>query len=369
MNELMKFTRETTLELAKIQREKLIQQAINFVGRLSGEAFLEIENSKIEENKSNGDLEAVVTKILAVKLNNLLKDVDWRIKTAAEQADKVPAEGLNLKSHLLTGFTITDDSPAAGSIAWAGCHIVYQGTDVTITDGDSALKYIWWDYDAEPNTVFQESATKPTLTDDDVLVFVNEDGTHHTIMSKMPPGAFLLGTSISALELGTDSVTTAKIKDAAVEAAKLGAGSVTHVKMAADAIEADNIKDGEVGSAEIAALAILEGKLAAGAVTVNKIGDLAVTSGKLGAGAVVVGKLGDLAVETGKINDLAVLEGKLGAGAVTHGKLGADSVEADNIKDGEVNTAELAASAVTNAKIGDGVIATSKLNLLSHMLY
>lgn len=265
MNELMRFTRETTLELAKIQREKLIQQAINFVGRLSGEAFLEIENSKIKENKSNGDLEAVVTKILADKLNHLLKDVDWRIRTAADKSAKVSAENLNLKSHLLTGFTVTDNSPVAGSIAWASCHIVYQGTDVTITDGDSDLKYIWWDYDASPNTVFQESADKPTLTDDDVLVFINEDGTHHTVMSKMPPGAFLLGTSISALELGTNAVTTIKIADAAVEAAKLGAL----------------------------------------AVETAKINDLAVTEGKLGAGAVTNAKIGDGVIATSKLNLLA----------------------------------------------------------------
>jgi len=405
-NEVVKFTRETTLELAKLQREKMLQRAIIFAGTLTEKAFSEIEKNAITTTNISGSngkekesLEAVVTTILAGKLNALLKDCTWRIQQAVNKDGKIPAERIDSKKHQLTGFTITDNSPIAGKIAWASCHIVYQGADVTIDDGNTDLKYVWWDYSAEPNTVFQVTDAKPTLTDDDVLVFVNENGTHHTIMSQMPPGAFLLGTSISPLELGANAVITTKILDANVTEGKLDDGSVTHLKLGADAVEAGNIKDGEVGSAEIAALAILEGKIAAGAVTVNKIGDLAVseaklaagavtvtkigdlavTEDKLGAGAVTVTKIGDLAVTEAKIGALAVTEGKIGAlavtegkldsGAVTHTKMGADAIEADNIKDGEVDTAELAPGAVTNAKIEDGVIAATKLNLLSHLIY
>jgi len=116
----------------------------------------------------------------------LLRDVDYRIGVLVEllqrmgirpgEAGAVLSTDLNLATHILDGYTFTDNSPSGGSIAWSSAHIVYKGTDYTITDGDTDLKYVWWDYDAEPNTEFQVSDTKPTLETDDVLVAINEDG-------------------------------------------------------------------------------------------------------------------------------------------------------------------------------------------------
>jgi len=292
LDKLMKFTRETTLELAKIQREKLIQQAINFVGRLSEEAFFEIENSKIVGVKSEESLDDVVTKILEGKLHNLLKDAAWRIKSAADGDGKITAEMLNISKHLLTGYTITDNSPTAGKIAWADLHIVYKGTDYTITDGNTDLKYSWWDYSATPNTVLQSTGTKPTMTEDDILVFINESGVHHTVMSRAIPGAALLDSSVTQYELGSASVVATKIADGAVTEGKVGALAISSGKLADLAV-----LEGKIGS-----LAVTEAKLAALAVATGKMADLAVTEGKLAAGAVTAAKVGDGVISTKKLN-------------------------------------------------------------------
>ena len=76
-------------------------------------------------------------------------------------------------------MTITDNSPSAGYVAWAGVIITFKGVEYTITDGNSNKKFIWWDF-TNPNAL-QESDTVPTLTDDDCVFLLNKSGTHYLI--------------------------------------------------------------------------------------------------------------------------------------------------------------------------------------------
>ena len=82
---------------------------------------------------------------------------------------------LNVATHQLDGFVITDDSPTAGKIAWADCNIVYKGASYEIEDGNTDKKFVWWEADKTP-TKFQSGDTKPELTDDDVLICINDGG-------------------------------------------------------------------------------------------------------------------------------------------------------------------------------------------------
>jgi hypothetical protein len=79
-------------------------------------------------------------------------------------------------------FSVTDDSPSAGYIAWVDLIITKDNVDYEIDDDNSDKKYLWWDFDS-PNTL-QESDTMPTLNDDDGdrLIFINEDGVHQIAM-------------------------------------------------------------------------------------------------------------------------------------------------------------------------------------------
>ena len=127
------------------------------------------------KRRKTKQLERAVEAVLDSKLKSLLMDVSYRIgvlneeiKRAAGEAHKITSGMLNIATHQLDGFVITDNSPGAGSIAWTDCHVVYKGTDYVITNGNTNLKYIYWTLGTTP-TLFRTSATKPVLTDDDVL--------------------------------------------------------------------------------------------------------------------------------------------------------------------------------------------------------
>ena len=298
-------------------------------------------------------LKWIVRRLIWKEALSLLKDVDYRIGVLAElqkeAGGKISSIQLILPKHILDGFTFTDNSPVAGSVAWAGCHIVYKGTDYTITDGNTDLKYIWWDYDAAPNTAFQASATKPALSDDDCLVCINDGGIHRLVIgATMPHGAFLLGTTVD----------TGELKDSSVATAKLAAGSVLSEKLG----------DGAVIEAKIGTGAITEGKVGAGAVTETKIGTGAITEGKVGALAISTAKVADGAIVTAKMADGTVTTTKLGDGQVTAIKMADGTITTIKLADGVITTAKMADGAVTGAKAAAGAFDATKLNLIEHML-
>jgi len=71
-------------------------------------------------------------------------------------------------------LVITDNSPSAGYIAWAGLVITYKSVNYNVNDSNSNKRYIWWDLD-NPNDL-QESDTMPTMTKDDAIIFINVNG-------------------------------------------------------------------------------------------------------------------------------------------------------------------------------------------------
>ena len=271
----------------------------------------------------------LIRDLITNELHSLLHDVTYRIgvlreevKRAAGEAHRITSGMLNLATPILDGFSFTDNSPSAGSVAWADCNVVFKGNTYVITDGNTADKYIYWQAGTTPTT-FKTSATKPTLTDDDALIAINDGGVHQMV---------------------------------------IGTGRMTHGGSVISAtIDSNEIKDGAILADKIAALAISEGKIASGAVTVNKLGASAVTAEKLDTGAVTETKIGTGAVTSGKIDDSAVTETKLATGAVTETKLGTGAVTEAKLGTGAVTTDKIGASAITDAKIGTGAVTTAKI--------
>lgn len=208
---------------------------------------------------------------------HFLRDMEWRYKQARDLYEevglrglasgnviplpsrKITAEDIDDTRHRLTGYTVTANSPGAGSIAWAGLHIVYNGVDYTVVDGNTALKYVWF---VKPGSgtsaTLSMSNTKPTLTADDILVFINNGGTPIVAASD---GAASLPRIVgdNAVDNGAivaNAVDTAKLANNAVDSTKLADGAVsTSLKLA------DNIVSGT--------------KLTAGAVSPTKLNILA----------------------------------------------------------------------------------------------
>lgn len=299
----------------------------------------------------------IVREVLDRELKSLLRDVTYRLGVLDERAKQLMGEShritsgmLNLPMHQLDGFVITDNSPTAGKIAWADCNIVYKGTVYEIDNGNTDKKFVWWEADSTP-TKFKVGDAKPSLTDDDVLVCINDGGAHQMVIGvgRMTPGSSILTGTVDSAEIAAGAVLTGKIASSAITEGllatgavtvnKIGAGAVSDVKLATDSVTSEKIKESAVTDAKINTGAVSETKLAANAVTSGKIKDDAVTSGKIYAGAVTSAKLADNAVISDKIN----------SGAVTSGKL------ADN--------------SVTSGKIASGSVAESKLDVALHMLF
>ena len=307
---------------------------------------------------ANTDLRSEVKAILQDELKDLLEDAAWRIHQAWDHR-QVPAEALNLHQHLLTGYTLANNTPVAGSISWTDLHIVYQGTDYGPFTGDTADMYVWFDHDHVTDKI-QTSNTKPTISKDDAIIFVNEGGVAYEPMkSQLQHGALIVDGSVHEGEIASNAIVASKILDGAVGTGKLASGAVDDTKLADNAVTSTKINGGAVTNAKLGNGAVDDTKLASGAVTNVKIAD----------GAVETAKLDDGAVSTTKLGDTAVTEAKLANNAVTGGKIADGAIVSNKLDDGAVTSGKIANGAVGDAQVGPGSIGSSKLNIFQHLLY
>ena len=217
------------------------------------------------------EIREVVEDVLRDELHGLLHDVTYRIGVLREEQKhlagleaQVTSGRLNLAQHLLDGFSFTDNSPGPGSVAWVDCSISYKGETYAITDGDTSDKYIWWDFSATPNTVFQESATKPTLEDDDVLIAINTSGVHTMVIGtgRMVNGSGILDSTVNTTELANSAVTSDKLSSAAVTAGKIATGGISN---------SNQFANGVVNSDQLASGAVTNAKIGSGEVAANNL--------------------------------------------------------------------------------------------------
>lgn len=302
-------------------------------------------------------VESAVHRAFTEGFKSVLHDITYRIDSLMNMGlmqaglpHRITSEMLNLARPILDGFTISDNSPLAGSIAWADCNIVYKGTKHTITNGNTNLKYVYWTLATTPTT-FKTSATKPTLTDDDILICINDGGIHRLTVGegRMVNGAAVLDGSISSGELGSGAVTTAKLASGAVDSTILASGAVTTAKLASGAVDATALASNSVTTAKLAANAVDGTKISSGAVGTTQLAASAVDSTKLASGAV---------------NTSA-----LASGAVDSTKLASGAVTTPAIATGAVGSTQLADGSIIGAKIGAGQVATDKLSIATHLLF
>lgn len=201
---------------------------------------------------------------LQERFGHFLSDIERRVGQARELEASVAAGGgrrmihaedIDDLVHRIEGYTVTANSPGAGSIAWASVHIMYAGVDYTIADGNTSNRYVWFvkpgSYTPGTPVTLQNSNTKPTLATGDAFVFVNNGGT--------PVSALDAGGTASVL--GPNSVDTAAII----------AGAVGTTQIANNAVGATQIANNAVGSTQLANGAVGATQLANGAVSPVKL--------------------------------------------------------------------------------------------------
>lgn len=260
---------------------------------------------------------ASVRETMNQEFASVLHDVTYRMQQMRELGGvgerRIQTSDLNLASHMIDGYTVADNSPSAGFVAWSDINIVYKGVTYTLANGNTNKKYLWWKFSATPNTALQVSDTKPVLTNDDVLVGINDGGKFTSTMTagKLTPGGALMDGSIGSGELAAGAVITSKIANGAIGSTQMGDGAVTEVKLGSGAVTSAKIGSGAVGSTALASGAVTSGKIASGVVGSTELANGAVTSGKLGTGA----------VGSGNIANGAVGGAQLGAGSIGEDKL------------------------------------------------
>ena len=315
-----------------------------------------IKNDKASR-KMQKAIQTAVNQAFTDGFASVLHDISYRIDSLMNIGlhqsglpSRITSDMLNLATPILDGFAFASNSPSAGSVAWTDCNVMYKGTKYVITNGNSAMKYIYWTMATTPNT-FKFSDTKPVLTVDDILVAVNTAGIYQMVIGegRMVDGAILVDGTVNTAELAAGAVSTAKIANLAISSGLLADDAVTNAKIASNAVTTTELADNAVTNAKITDNAVTATELAANAVTGVKILDGAVADTKIAANAVTATK----------ILDGAVAEAKLAAGAVSSTKLA----------DGAVATTKLANSSVTTIKIGAGAVATDKLNIASHLIF
>lgn len=273
------------------------------------------------------------------------KLVDESLIASKIAAGAVDASKINAGIIILSGDTWTDNSPAAGSVAWNQHKVYWNGTEYVITAGNTNLKYIYWD---NQTTTYGASATLPTLTDAGFIIAVNNGGLHElvwnqSIASKLVGTEMIAEFAVDSSKLADAAVTTAKMANLAVDNTKLAALAVDAAKLADSAVTATKIANAAVGTAAIANLAVGTAQIADGAILNAKIGNAAITEAKIQ----------DLAVSSAKVADAAITSAKIGNAAVGSAAIANAAIGTAHISDAAIQTAKIADLAVTDAKIAN----------------
>lgn len=168
---------------------------------------------------------------------------------------------------------INHNTPSAGYISWSGVSISYKGQVFNVADGNTNLTYIFWKY-ADPLGFYGSNAL-PTLGPDDLLVFLNKQGSYVLVPNAtVLDGSLIVPESILANQIAANAITSEKI----------AANSVSSEKVLADAITAYHIEAGSITTNEIAAGTILANNIAAGAIGADQIAANAILAQKIAIG-------------------------------------------------------------------------------------
>lgn len=225
---------------------------------------------------------------------------------------------------------VTNNSPSAGYIAWTGVKISYKGAVYSIANGSTNFIYVYWKF-ADPLT-FYGSSTFPTLGNDDLLVFLNKNGTYINV-----PNATILDGSLIVPE----SILTSALSANSVTGEKILAGSIDTTHLAANSVTANAIAAGSVSTLE----------LAAGAVTATTVAASAIGANAIAAGAVIADK-----IAAGVISSNMIATAGLDAGVIKFGTMSGDRIVANSLT---VDKIVAGGGEVANGNMATGKTATN----------
>lgn len=137
--------------------------------------------------------------------------------TAVEDPDnaefKVNSSGVTIqgttlviKQVLISDLTLTDNSPGGGSVAWSACTVRFNGTNYSVTGGNTANKFVYWD--VGDGTFTAGNSFTPQV--DRFLIATNVSGTADEAWNKLGnrgiQGAHVLQEAISTEHLNATEI-------------------------------------------------------------------------------------------------------------------------------------------------------------------
>lgn len=135
------------------------------------------------------------------------------------------------------GFSVSSNSPSLGFISWVDAHVVYEGVDYPIANGNTSKKFVFWTL-SNPK-VFQVSDSYPALTPDDCIVFLNKGGIPISVLtSTAMDGDLVVPGTVTSTAIATDAIDSTKIKSDAIIARHILAGAITAEKLSVEKLSA-----------------------------------------------------------------------------------------------------------------------------------
>lgn len=308
------------------------------------------------------DANITTAKIADLSVTNAkINDLDASKITAG----LITVSRLNIQGIIMDNFSWTNNSPGGGSVAWSTGTLQYKGVARTISSGNTANKYIYWQLGTTP-TVFQSSNAFPTLGDDDFLIATNIAGIHDLAWNNSNAAEHLQTADIAAA-----AVTTAKIANANITTALIANANITTALIANAAITTALIANAAITTALIADAQITTAKIVDANITTAKILDANITTAKIASANITTALIANAAITTALIADANITTAKIASAAITTALIASGNITTALIASLNVTTALIADGAITNAKINDldaskitaGLLTVTRLNI------
>lgn len=144
-------------------------------------------------------------------------------------------------------FTVSANTPLRGYISWSNVHIVYDGVDYAIQDGETNKRFASWKKATPDALVFSD--VHPVLTEDDCIVFLNKGGVPISVLTaSSTDGDLVVPGTITSSAIATGAIVADHIKSDAITARHILAGSIVAEKMAVNELSAISANLGTIAA-------------------------------------------------------------------------------------------------------------------------
>ncbi len=163
---------------------------------------------------------------------------------------------------------------------------------------------------------------------------------------KFPDGTVQTSASGGGGGVGPDTVGSAEVIDNSLTAADLGANSVGSDEISIGAVGTSEVADNSITSADLGTNSVGSAQISFGAVGTSEVADDSLTAADLGTNSVGSDEISFGAVGTSEVADNSLTASDLGAGSVGSSEIIDGSISGTDIQNGTIGTADINSSQI-----------------------